>query len=115
MDKKRIFLWSLYDFANSIVLMAFLFYFSQWLVIDQGKPAWWYNLSLALSSGLFILTAPVISRAIDATKVKIKGLRWWTALSFAGFIVVSLLTMLTDGRELLATVLYTLANYAYMV
>lgn len=115
MNKKQVFLWSLYDFANSIVLMAFLFYFSQWLVIDQGKPAWWYNLSLALSSGLFILTAPVISRTIDATKLKIKGLRWWTALSFIGFLVVSLLTMFSDSTDLLATVLYTLANYAYMV
>ncbi len=115
MNKKQLFLWCLYDFANSIVLMAFLFYFSQWLVIDQGKPAWWYNISLVVSSLLFIITAPVVSKKIDATKSKIAGLRWWTVVSFVGFLVVALLAMLTNGMELLATVLYTLANYAYMV
>ncbi len=115
MDKKRLFLWSLYDFANSVVLMAFLFYFSQWLVIDQGKPAWWYNVSLIVSSALFIVTAPIISKRIDVTKVKIIGLRWWTMLSFTGFIIVSLLAALTDGMEFVTTVLYTVSNYAYMV
>jgi UMF1 family MFS transporter len=95
--------------------MAFLFYFSQWLVIDQGKPAWWYNISLVISSLLFIITAPIISKKIDATRAKISGLRWWTIISFLGFIMVSLLTVLTDGTELVATLLYTLSNYAYMV
>ncbi len=105
----------MYDFANSIVLMAFLFYFSQWLVIDQGKPAWWYNISLVVSSLLFIITAPIVSKKIDATKAKIIGLRWWTLSSFFGFIIISLMVALTDGMELAATVLYTLSNYAYMV
>src|SRR3989344_2200339 len=112
--KRNLWLWSLYDFANSIVLMAFLFYFSQWLVIDQGKPAWWYNISLIVSSVLFIVTAPIISKKIDITRIKITGLRWWTALSFVGFIAVSLLVMLTDNMELVATVLYTVSNYAYI-
>lgn len=115
MDKKRLFLWSLYDFANSIVLMAFLFYFSQWLVIDQGKPTWWYNIALIISSGLFILTAPSVSKKIDATKIKIKGLRLWTLLTFIGFVGVSLLVMFSDGMEIFATALYTLATYAYLV
>lgn len=115
LSKKQLFLWSLYDFANSIVLMASLFYFSQWLVIDQGKPAWWYNVSLIISSILFILSAPAISKKIDQTKAKIAGLRFWTLLTFVGFILLALLTMLTDGREFLATVVYTLSTYAYLV
>lgn len=115
MDKKRLFIWSLYDFANSIVLMAFLFYFSQWLVIDQGKPAWWYNTALVVSSVLFIITAPFVSKKIDVTKAKIKGLRFWTFLTFIGHIIVSLLVMLSDDMEVFTTVLYTLATYAYLV
>ncbi|KND48507.1 MAG: Major facilitator superfamily [Parcubacteria bacterium C7867-005] len=115
MSKKPLFLWSLYDFANSIVLMAFLFYFSQWLVIDQGKPAWWYNAALIVSSTLFIITAPLVSKKIDATKVKIKGLRFWTLLTFAGYTGVSLLVMFSDSLEVFATILYTLSTYAYLV
>lgn len=115
MSKKSLFLWSLYDFANSIILMGFLFYFSQWLVIDQGKPAWWYNAALIISSALFILTAPIISKKIDATNMKIGGLRFWTCLTFLGNLTVALLTMLTNGMEVLTTVLYTLATYTYLV
>ncbi len=95
--------------------MAFLFYFSQWLVIDQGKPAWWYNAALIISSLLFILSAPTISQKIDATKVKITGLRFWTLLTFVGYLIVALLTILTSDQEILATVLYTLATYAYLI
>lgn len=115
LSKKSLFLWSLYDFANSIVLMAFLFYFSQWLVIDQGKPAWWYNVALIVSSALFIFTAPLVSKKIDVTGTKIKGLRLWTILAFIGYITVSLIVTLLDGVEVVATIVYTLATYAYLV
>ncbi|HEY4505989.1 MAG TPA: MFS transporter [Candidatus Paceibacterota bacterium] len=113
--KRNLWLWSLYDFANSIVLMAFLFYFSQWLVIDQGKPAWWYNIALVASSALFIITAPYISKKIDATNLKLGGLRFWTALTFIGYLMVALLTVLTNDIEFLVTVIYTLSTYAYLV
>jgi UMF1 family MFS transporter len=113
--KKNIFLWSLYDFANSIVMMAFLFYFSQWLVIDHSKPAWWYNAALIISSALFILTAPIVSKKIDTTKIKIVGLRFWTYLTFIGYLTVSLLVMLTNGLEISATILFTFATYTYLV
>ncbi len=112
---RKIAYWALYDFANSIVLIAFLFYFSQWLVIDRGKPAWWYNGALIASSLLFIATAPYLSKKIDSSNIKITGLRIWTLLSFFGFVVVSLLAMLTTGGEFFITVLYSLTTYAYLV
>ena len=95
--------------------MAFLFYFSQWLVIDRGQPAWWYNFSLIISSVLFLITAPKASYLIDQTGKKIKGLRWWTAMSFIGFTATALMTVLVSGFELLATIFYTLAMYAYLM
>ncbi len=112
--KKNIALWTLYDFANSFVLMAFLFYFSQWLVIDHGKPAWWYNGALVVSSLLFIATAPYFSLQVDRTKKKLKGLRIWTVITFLSFLVVALLTVLSDGLELFTTIIYCFATYAYL-
>src|SRR3989344_4371249 len=111
--KKKIAYWVLYDFGNSFVLIAFLFYFSQWLVIDQGKPAWWYNGALILASLLFILSAPYLSKKVDAQKAKIAGLRFWSFLTFIGFVIVSLLTVLSDGKELLTTLIYSFSTYAY--
>lgn len=113
--KKNLYLWILYDFANSFVLMAFLFYFSQWLVIDQGKPAWWYNIALIISSALFIITAPIASKKIDEGKSKINGLRFWSFLTFFGYLSLSLIVMLTNGYEVLSTCLYTFSTYAYLV
>ena len=112
--KKKITYWALYDFANSLVVMAFLFYFSQWLVVDQGQPAWWYNVALLVSSGLFILTAPFASKKIDETGKKVGGLRLWTVLACVGFTATALITMLSDNLDVLATVLYTLSMYAYL-
>lgn len=113
--KKNIIYWVLYDFANSLVIMAFLFYFSQWLVIDQGRPSWWYNTALILSSALFIIFAPLISKRIDFDGKKISGLRFWTVLSVVAFSATALITVLTDSLDLLATVLYTFAMYAYLI
>jgi len=113
--EKKLAYWALYDFANSIVLMAFLFYFSQWLVIDQGKPAWWYNTALIVASILFIITVPAVSRRIDTTQAKIAGLRWWTIATFLGHLALSLLIPLTQNLEGWITILYALSTYAYLV
>ena len=43
--KKNVFLWALYDFANSLVSIVFFLYFAQWLVIDQGVADIWFNLT----------------------------------------------------------------------
>lgn len=106
--------WASYDFANSVVFMAFLFYFSQWLVIDQGKPAWWYNLALIVASALFIFFAPQISKKIDEKEIKIVGLRFWTIISIICFSSLAILTMTVDGYEILATAIFTISTFAYL-
>jgi UMF1 family MFS transporter len=65
MNKKKLFLWSLYDFANSIVFINFLLYFSQWLVINGGLSDFWYNATFAISTVLLFLTAPVLAAYTD--------------------------------------------------
>lgn len=65
MNKKNLFLWSLYDFANSIVFINFLLYFSQWLVIDGGLSDFWYNATFAISTILLFLTAPLLAAYTD--------------------------------------------------
>lgn len=65
MDKKRLFLWSLYDFANSIVFINFLLYFSQWLVIDGGLSDFAYNATFAISTILLLVSAPVLAAYTD--------------------------------------------------
>lgn len=112
---RKILYWGLYDFANSIVLLAFLFYFSQWLVIDQGRPSWWYNSALVAASILYIATAPFFSRHVDLTGRKVGALRVWTFLSVAFFAFVALIALFSDTLDGVAAILYTCGMYAYLM
>lgn len=113
--KKNRFVWCLYDFANSIGMIVFLFYFSQWLVVDQGKPDWWYNSTLVISSILFILTAPFVTSRIDATGRKVGGLRLTTTLALTCYLATALITLFAPSQALLAVIIFTLAMYLYLL
>ncbi|HEY4513233.1 MAG TPA: MFS transporter [Candidatus Paceibacterota bacterium] len=65
MDKKKLFLWALYDFANSIIFVNFLLYFAQWIVIDAGLSDFWYNAIFALSTVILLFTAPPLAALTD--------------------------------------------------
>jgi UMF1 family MFS transporter len=112
---RNVFLWALYDFANSLVMIIFLFYFSQWVVVDSGKPDWWYNATLIISSILFIGTAPVMAQRIDRIGRKMPGLRVTTILAVLFYGVAALITMLAPGQVLLAVVAETAALYVYLL
>lgn len=112
---RRVFYWGLYDFANSIVLLSFLFYFSQWLVVDQGRPSWWYNGALVSASLLYIATAAYFSRRIDETGKKMRGLRAWTLVSAILFSATAQIALTSDSLDIVATILYALAMYAYLM
>jgi MFS transporter, UMF1 family len=112
---RNIFFWSLYDFANSLVMIIFLFYFSQWVVVDSGKPDWWFNATLIVSSLLFIVTAPVLGQIIDKTGPKLPGLRISTVAAVLLYGAVALITMLAPGQVLLAVIVETAALYAYLL
>jgi len=113
--KRNIYLWALYDFANSIIMIVFLFYFSQWLVVDSHKPDWWFNATLIVSSILFILTAPVIGQRLDITRRKLSGVRWTTILTFITFLATSAVVLFAPSHVLFAVVLFTAALYFYIV
>ncbi len=59
-DTKRLVLWSLYDFANSIVMIVFFLYYSQWLVVDRGVSDFWFNMTFVgpISWGLIVTYLP---------------------------------------------------------
>ncbi len=113
--KKNIYLWALYDFANSIIMIVFLFYFSQWLVVDSGKPDWWFNATLVVSSIFFILTAPVIGQRLDATRRKLSGVRSTTVLTFLCYLATALVVLFSPSHALLAAIFLTMALYFYIV
>ncbi len=113
--KKNVIVWSLYDFANSIIMIVFLFYFSQWLVIDSGKPDWWYNATLVASSILFIVLAPFLSRKLDASGAKLAGVRVMTVIMAVFYIATAIIMLFFPLQALLAAALFTLAMTTYLL
>ena len=113
MNKKNVFLWTLYDFANSIVSIVFFLYFSQWLVVDKGVADFWYNFIFIIGSVFLILTAPVLAGIADRNGRQQHYLNKITVLSFLCFLGASLTTLFLSDKVFLAVLFFVLANYLY--
>ncbi len=113
MNKKNIFLWTLYDFANSITTIVFFLYFSQWLVIDRGVSDFWYNITFTIGSLLLLLTAPILGSIADKTGKQQKYLNWITVLTFLSFLGLSIITLFFSHKIFLAVLFFIFANYLY--
>lgn len=113
MNKKNVFLWTLYDFANSIAIIVFFLYFSQWLVIDKGLPDFWYNMLFTLGSLMLLATTPVFGSMADKTGEHRRYLNWSTALFATLLFATTLITLFWSGEVYLAALTFLLANYFY--
>ena len=112
-NKKNIFLWSLYDFANSVIMITTILYFSQWLVIDKGMDDIWFNLSLIITSLLYLFVGPVFGQISDKIKNRMRGLRITTILSFIFFGLTGFVMTLFSSHVFLAISLFTIAFFFY--
>lgn len=61
----QVFWWSLYDFANSLLIINVGLYFSQWLIVDNGVSDVWYNITLTLTALILLLSAPTLGMLSD--------------------------------------------------
>src|SRR3989344_4644973 len=113
MNKKNIALWTLYDFANSIVGVVFFLYFSQWLVVDHGVSDLWYNMIFAIGSLLLLITAPILGSIADKTGRQQNYFNNITILAFLSFMGASLTTLFFSRNVFLAALFFLLANYFY--
>src|SRR3989344_2424350 len=113
MNKKNVFLWTLYDFANSIVTIVFFLYFSQWLVVDKGVPDFWYNMIFTIGSVLLLLTAPILGSIADKNGRQQNYLNRITVIVFIFFLLASFTTLFFSQKVFLAALFFLLANYLY--
>ncbi|MEK7452865.1 MAG: MFS transporter [Patescibacteria group bacterium] len=111
--RKNIFLWVLYDFANSIVSIVFFLYFTQWIVIDRGVSDFYFNLTFTISAILLLFTAPLAGLFLDKFLRRIVGLRYATFFTtlFYGICALSALS----NHELCALIFFTLGLYSYLL
>ncbi len=115
MNKKNTFLWVLYDFANSIVMIVFFLYFSQWLVVDHGVSDLWYNLFFVFSTVLLVVCAPPLAATSDLKGIRLPYLKINTIVVWILYLSLALVTLFTPEKVLLAATLFILGNFTYQL
>lgn len=111
--KRNIFLWVLYDFANSLVSVVFFLYFAQWVVIDRGLPDLWFNLTFTFATIILICTAPFAGVLLDSHWRRITGLRCTTALTALLYGACAIFAL--SNNNMGALILFTLGLYMYQL
>lgn len=112
-NRSNLFLWILYDFANSIVAIVFFLYFAQWIVVDQGVADIWFNLTFTAAALLLLLTVPITGALLDKRWRRITGLRYTTISTtiFYGLCGFSAIT----GNNIYALITFTIGLYSYLL
>src|SRR3989338_1834670 len=112
-----VFLWVLYDFANSFLSAALEgLYFSQWVVIDNKFPDIWYGGTFAAATLLLLVTAPFLGAWSDTHGKKMPFLKVSTiAIIIFGVIlgIVSNSFLPATTKVILALVVFFFIQYFY--
>ncbi len=115
-NKKKAFLWSLYDFANSISTVVFFLYFSQWLVVEHGVADFWYNMIFVGSSILLVFTSPIAGVIADKINARMPFLIFSTFGQFTALAVAAFLALAVPASSvtiLWAALAFMIGNYLY--
>lgn len=114
-SKFKIFIWSLFDFANtsySIVVVTFIYavYFKD--VVALGKPIGdlYWSIGISISMLISALIAPVLGAVADYSAGKKRFLLFFTLLSI---ISTALLYFVQEGMVFWGIFLFTLANIGF--
>ncbi len=114
-NRKRIFIWSLFDFANtsySIIVVTFIFavYFKD--VIAQGKPIGdlYWSFGISISMIITAIISPVLGAIADYSAGKKRFLLFFTLLSISA---TALLYFTGKGTILSALILFIIANIGF--
>lgn len=116
---KNVFLWGLYDFANTPLTAALGgLYLGQWIVLDNNLSDIWYGGVFALVSALLLVTSPFWGAWSDCVGRRKPFLAWITIVllifgALLGVTATSSLPFLT--RIVVVLALSFVVQYAYQV
>ncbi len=114
-NKKQIFYWALYDFANAIVMIVFFLYFTQWMVVDKHLSDLGFNMIFVGSSILLLLTAPILSSIADKWNNRLIFIRPITVGAFVGYLICGIIANFFPSMLWLAVIVFMLGNFLYQL
>jgi len=108
-NKKVIFAWALYDFANTIFAMNIISrYFPLWVTKEHGAEDIYYSTALSISMFLIAVSIPILGVISDRTGKRIRPVVWLTLGSCFATAGIGLTDSLFTGL-----LLFIIANYCY--
>jgi MFS transporter, UMF1 family len=116
LDRRRVFAWCLFDFANSsysavIVTAVFSVYYAQTIVQnDAGLGDLWWGRVISASMIAVVLTAPILGAAADRAGARKRMLFGFTYLCSA---CIALYPTIGPGMILWGFALAAVANFAF--
>ena len=109
----NIFLWVLYDFANSFLSAALEgLYFSQWVIIEHGFADIWYGGTYAAATLFLLISAPLLGAWSDIIRKRIPFIKWTTL--FSVILTMSLGVVATSSISSSPKVLITLVIFFFI-
>lgn len=114
MNKKKLFLWALYDFANSLIYVNFVLYFAVWIVVDKGLSDFWYNAIFAITTIFLLVTAPVMAARTDKKGGRKFFLNISTIGTFVSYGLTAILAVI-NSHVLLVALFFLIGQYFYQL
>lgn len=114
MNKRNLFAWSIYDFANSVININLLLYFSQWIIVDNKLPEFWYGGVFSLSTLLLLVTSPILGVYTDRLSKKLPTLLAMSIVMAVSAVGLSVVTITPIG-SLMQTALIALGLYFILI
>lgn len=116
---KNIFLWGLYDFANTPLTTAMGgMFLAQWVIIDNNFNDLWYGAVFTLATILLLITSPFWGAWSDRLGRRMPFLKWTTILMIAlGILmgVISTSSIPQIPRVIIVLVLFFFLQYFYQI
>jgi len=114
-NKSKIFIWSLFDFANtsySIVVVTFIYavYFKDVVALGEPIGDLYWSIGISVSMVISAFIAPVLGAIADYSAGKKRFLLFFTLLSIVS---TSLLYFVQDGMVFWGILLFILANIGF--
>lgn len=110
--------WALFDFANSILIINGGFYFSQWIVVEQGLSETWFNFAIAATSVVVLVTGPILGTFGDRRNMWHQFLWVATFVMFfgtLGIVLASRVLSFQPALVLTVVLLFCVINYSYQL
>ncbi len=116
-NRREIWSWLLYDFANTIFSMNIItMYFAQWVVIDQGQGDLWYAIPYSISMGITALTMPILGAVSDLLGNRKRFLIILSLSCIGCMLAIGILVGVLDLSSplfIICMVLFVIANVSY--